>query len=65
MATKKTTLVLDTVTARHLRVYAFKQDRTMSDVTQEALHNFFNLSCPKWQTDYIIMEDEQKKKPIG
>lgn len=57
MATKKTTLVLDTIVAKHLRVYACKQDRSMSDITQEALNTFFALSCPEWQKDYIILED--------
>jgi len=59
MTTKKTTLVLDTIVAKHLRVYACKQDRSMSDIAQEALQNFFALSCPQWQKDYIILDDEK------
>lgn len=59
MTTRKTTLVLDTIVAKHLRVYACKQDRSMSDIAQEALKNFFALSCPQWQKDYIILDDSK------
>lgn len=61
MATKKTTLVLDTTIAKHLRVYACKQDRSMSDIAQEALQNFFALSCPQWKKDYIILDDKENQ----
>lgn len=58
MASKKTTLLLDATVAKHLKVYACKNDRSMSDITQEALNQYFALSCPKWKKDYIILEDE-------
>jgi hypothetical protein len=30
----------------------------MSDIAEEALQNFFALSCPEWQKDYIILEND-------
>lgn len=62
MTTRKTTLVLDATIAKHLRVYACKQDRSMSDIAQEALQNFFALSCPEWQKDYIILENDKTQQ---
>lgn len=62
MTIKKTTLRLQPTTARHLKVCACKQDRSMSDIAQEALERYFIFLCPEWQKDYIILEDEENQE---
>jgi predicted transcriptional regulator len=54
---KKTTIILDQTTAKHLRIHALKQDKTMSAITEDALHQYFAVACPDWKTEYIILSN--------
>ncbi len=51
---RKTTIILEQITAKHLRIHALKQDKTMSAITEDALHQYFAIACPEWKTEYII-----------
>jgi hypothetical protein len=50
---KKTTIILEQTTAKHLRIHALKQDKSMSAITEDALHQYFAVACPGWKSEYI------------
>jgi predicted transcriptional regulator len=54
---KKTTIILEQTTAKHLRIHALKQDKTMSAITEDALHQYFAVACPDWKTEYVILSN--------
>jgi predicted transcriptional regulator len=62
MKRKKTTIVLEQTIAKHLRIHALRQDRTMSSITETALQEYFAIVCPDWKKDYIKTENDIETK---
>jgi hypothetical protein len=54
---KKTTVILEQTTAKHLRIHALKQDKSMSAITEDALHQYFAVACPDWKTEYVNLSN--------